>query len=287
MRSIVVAIFIKDDFIQRQIDNLLALDGLGEYKVVFVQDNPRNSPKYGSEHYREKHDNVRNIVNSNLGRFPSAELYQLDSNSHPFGTCQRGLDFAFRDASYCIFLEDDVFLAKNALAWFNYFYDNGFLKWDKYKFITGESLYYDTQKMDVSPSEQQLGHIKAEIEDNGYQQYYYEISHFLTSSIFATTREIWNTDIRDMRGSINGECVLNDAIKENNWKSIFPVVPFAKDVGMMHDDGWSVAWHGKEGVRETKNVYLLADEFKTPEGYVMLPEGFRRADERFLELAPM
>ena len=58
MRTIVIAIFIKDDFIQRQIDNILALDGLGDYRVVFVQDNPRNSPKYDSEHHRKKRDNV-------------------------------------------------------------------------------------------------------------------------------------------------------------------------------------------------------------------------------------
>jgi len=287
MKSIVVAVFIKDDFIQRQIDNLLALDGLSEYKVIFVQDNPRNSPKYDSEHYREKHDNVRNIVNSNLGRFPSAELYQLDSNFHPYGTCQRGLDFAFKDADYCIFIEDDVFLAKNALVWFNYFYNNGLLKWDSYKFVSGESIYYDTQNIEKTPSGEQLERIKDQITANRYQQYYYEISHFLTSSIFATTREIWNTEIREMRGSINGECVLNDAIRDNNWKSIFPVVPFAKDIGMIHDDGWSVAWHGKDGVLEIKNVYLLADEFETLEEYSVLPDGFRRADESFLELAPM
>lgn len=64
-----------------------------------------------------------------------------------------------------------------------------------------------------------------------------------------------------------------------------PGSSFSKRHG--YDDGWSVAWHGREGVRETKNVYLLADEFKTPEGYVMLPEGFRRADDPFFELAPM
>ena len=76
---------------------------------------------------------------------------------------------------------------------------------------------------------------------------------------------------------MNGEGVLNDAIRKNKWKCIFPVVPFAKDIGMLHEHGWSVAWHGEGGVREIKNVYLLADEFETPSSYFVLPENYEGA----------
>ena len=276
MKCIVIAVFIKDDLIQKQIDNVLILENLEEFHIIFVQDNTKNSPKYDSEHYRKKYKNVSNIINDNLQKFKNAELYQLDNNYHPYGTCQRSLDYAFKKANYCVFLEDDVFLAKNALKWFNFIYNNNLLTWDKYKFVTGESIYYDTHDIDVNPPKEKLNQIKEEIKNNNYQQYYYEINNFLTSSIFATTREIWNTDIRKIRGSMNGECALNNVIQKNNWKSIFPVVPFAKDIGMTHADGWSVAWHGKEGVREIKNVYLLADEFETPKDYVILPESFHR-----------
>ena len=51
--------------------------------------------------------------------------------------------------------------------------------------------------MDVNPPEETLKKIKQGIKENKYQQYYYEINHFLTSSIFATTRDIWNTDKKD------------------------------------------------------------------------------------------
>jgi len=275
-KYIVIAIFIKDDMIQKQIDNILQLENLDEYNIIFVQDNTKNSPKYDSENYKKKYENVTNVIKSNLSKFKNAELYKLDNNYHPYGSCQRGLDYGFSKGDFCIFMEDDVFLAKNALKWFNYIYNNNLLKWDKYKFVTGESIYYDTHSIEVNPPEETLKQIKEEIKENKYQQYYYEINNFLTSSIFATTKEIWNTDIRNIRGSMNGECSLNDAIQMNNWKSIFPVVPFAKDIGMTHNDGWSVAWHGKDGVQEIKNVYLLADEFETPDDYVILPDNFDR-----------
>ena len=58
---------------------------------------------------------------------------------------------------------------------------------------------------------------------------------------------------------------------------IASMIPFAKDIGMTHDDGWAVAWKGKDGVQEIKNVYLLADEFETPKDYIILPENFDRS----------
>tara|TARA_B110000008_G_scaffold279469_1_gene326652 strand:+ start:260 stop:1261 length:1002 start_codon:yes stop_codon:yes gene_type:complete len=279
MKSIVIAVFIKEDLIQKQIDNILQLEKLEEYQIIFIQDNIKNSIKYNNPDCKLKWENVKKIIRTNLHKFSNCELYQLDNNYHPSGTCQRGLDYAFNTKKnlFSIFLEDDVFLAKNALHWFNYFYSNNMLSWNKYKFITAESIFYDTQNMDITPKKEILNQIKAEISKNNYQKYYYEINNFLTSSIFATTKEIWNTDIRKIRGSMNGECTLNDVIQKNKWKSIFPVVPFAKDIGMTHDDGWSVAWNGKNGVREIKNTYLLSDEFETPDEYIILPENFDKS----------
>ena len=48
-KHIVVAVFIKDDMIQKQIDNILQLENLDEYNIIFVQDNTKYSPKYYSE----------------------------------------------------------------------------------------------------------------------------------------------------------------------------------------------------------------------------------------------
>ena len=273
-RTIVVAVFVKDDLIQEQINNLLALDCINSYNVIFYQDNTFKSPKYDSPYYTTKMEKVKLFINQNLSKFKNAVFYRTPTNIHPYGICKLSMDTAFKSSQYAIFMEDDVFLAKNALKWFNFFYDNKYLTWDTYKFVTGESPFFDTQKMDYCPSSEKTIEIKSIISDHTYQKYYFEISHFLTSSIFATTRDIWNTEIRELRGSMNGECVLNDVIKQKSWKSIFPVVPFAKDIGMLHTDGWSVAWCTKKGVREIKNTYLLADEFETTNHYEKLPDGF-------------
>jgi hypothetical protein len=276
MKSIVIVVFVKDDLIERQINNLLALENIDEYNVIFYQDSTYKSPKYDTKIYLHKLINVKDIILKNLHRFKNSEYKASTVNIMPFGLCKLSLDYAFneRNQDFCIFLEDDVFLSKNALHWFNYVYNNKLLSWDTYKFATGESIYYDTHSMKINPPNGEVDNIKKNIQENTYQKYYYEINNFITSSIFATTNSIWNTEIRDLRGMVNGECELNNAIYKNNWKSIFPVLPFAKDIGMTHDDGWSVAWHTKAGVREIKNVYIMADEFDTPDKYELLPHDF-------------
>jgi hypothetical protein len=275
LKSIVVSVFVKDDLIQAQINNLLQLEKLDGYKVIFYQDNTLKSPKYDSPQYAQKLDNVKAIIENNLHRFHNAKFFRNDTNITPCGMCKKSIDHAFVDSDYVIFMEDDVFLAKNALTWFNYFYDNKILTWDTYKFVTGESVFYDTKNMTRTPSDTELDTIKADITKNSYQQYFIELDNFITSSIFATTKSIWNTEIRDTRGMRNGANALNDLINKNKWKSIFPVVPFAKDIGMLHNDGWSVAWHGVNGVREIKNTYLLADEFPSPCNFVKVPKSIQ------------
>lgn len=270
MKSIVVSVFVKDDLIQSQIDNLLRLEKLDEYNLIFCQDNTINSQKYDSAFYSQKLDNVKTTIELNLHRFRNAKFFRNDTNIRPPGMCKKSIDTAFMYSDYVIFMEDDIFLAKNALYWFTYFYDNNFLTWDKYKFITGESVFYDS-KIEKIPSDEKLAIIKANINKNSYQQYFIEFDHFLTSSIFATTKSIWDTEIRETRGMVNGANLLNELINKNKWKTIFPVVPFAKDIGMLHVDGYSVAYHGKAGVREFKNTYLLADEFPTPAEFIKKP----------------
>jgi hypothetical protein len=271
MKAIVVAVFVKEDLAQRQIDNLLNLENIDDYNVYFYQDHTENSPKYDDSNYRTKIDNVKSIITSNLSKFKSASFYRSSTNLHPYGLCKESLDHAFLKNDFCIFLEDDVLLAKNALKWFGYVYESKLISWDNYKFCTGEGILFDTHDMNKNPTSEELDEIKQTIKNNEYHKYFYEIDHFLTSSIFATTKEIWK-EVRTVRGSRCGEEILNDVIKRNQWKSIFPLIPFAKDIGMTHDDGWSVAWLTKEGVKEVKNVYLMADEFETPNSFELVPD---------------
>jgi hypothetical protein len=268
MKSLVIAVFVKDDLIQLQIDNLLLLKNISDYNVIFFQDGISDCihNKYNSDYYHDKHKRVGEIINKNLKKFNSA-IYQISpTNIGPSGLCKLSMDYAFKTNDFCIYLEDDVFLANNALIWFTY--TSTLLHWDTYKFISAESIYYDSRSEVLS--DETIEHIKTHISNNKYQQYFIEINKFLTSSVFATTKDIWNSEIRVLRGGMNGENQLNDAIQLHNWKCIFPVVPFAKDIGMLHEDGWSVAWHTKDGVREIKNVYIMADMFDTPDEFIQI-----------------
>jgi hypothetical protein len=53
MKALVVAVFIKDDLIQTQINNILELEDLSNYQVIFVQDNIKNSLKYNNANYKK------------------------------------------------------------------------------------------------------------------------------------------------------------------------------------------------------------------------------------------
>ena len=126
MKTIVVAVFVKDDLIQKQIDNLLSLEGIDNYNIIFYQDSLKGSPKFNTEKYLKKNKNVSEIIKNNISKFHNADFLQSEINIRPFGLCKKSLDYAFNKGSdFCIFLEDDVFLDKNSLYWFNYFFDNG------------------------------------------------------------------------------------------------------------------------------------------------------------------
>ena len=251
------------------------MEGIQEYGVIFYQDNIKGSPKFKTEKYIKKNKNIKDIINKNLYRFKFAEFKQSECNVHPYGICKKSLDYAFnkKKGDFCIFLEDDVFLDKNSLYWFNYFYDNNYFK-DNIKFVTGESLYFNSPNNNP-PSKEKLNNIKKKIFEKELCKYYMILkgSH-LTSSIFSTTKEIWNKNTTMYRGQINGETVLNKEIKKNNWEVIFPIVPRAKDIGMLHEDGWSVSWHGKEKV-PNKNVFLTSESFETVKEYIEIPRDLK------------
>ena len=118
--------------------------------------------------------------------------------------------------------------------------------------VTGESIYFNSKKY-TPPTKEEINLIKQKTKDKELNKYYMIFEgKFHTSSIFSTTKDIWNKDLTMFKGQKNGANLLNKIIQKNNWGVIFPIVPRAKDIGMLHEDGWSVSWHGKEKIKEIK-----------------------------------
>ena len=122
------------------------------------------------------------------------------------------------------------------------------------------SILFDSRGKDVAPEFVDRATTVAK-DLHLYERVFYQ--KFMPSSCFATTRSKWSL-FRNVRGETNGDVALCRTMIERDKKCIMPLVARVVDTGMLHDDGWSVYWHGKAGVREVKSTYLTSDELSDP-----------------------
>lgn len=189
---------------------------------------------------REKFGDVR-VVNSaaNLGTAP---------------TCKRLLDLAFESNGYVVFFEDDCILSPPALAWFDGV--RSLLNQQAW-FAAGESPYFNSGADDVPSHMTDLLNMLANAPDVA-STYVYE--KFVPSTCFATTAEHWRR-CGNMRGLPRGDHNISAFMKSKDGRTVFPSVPYVRDVGMHHKNGYSVMMLGEDGVKETKNQYVVPQSF--------------------------
>ena len=266
--TIVVQIFVKYNFINDMINNLLLLKNINKYNVIFWQDSLKNSKYYDTtattaatatitaktNDYIKNHEYCCQTIMKNLSKFKHAEYKQNDNNEGPYKTCKVAMDYAFSKSEYVILLEDDVMVSSNFLSFFEYNINNNYLNMDKKNlFITGESIFFDSKRKQYSQSH--VEHGKRLI--NKYKlNTYYTLFDFFTSSCFCTSDIIWEKIIKDKCGNPCSDVELCHFMKENSYSTIFPVVPLCRDIGMTNKNGYSYILHG-ENVTQIKNTYLL------------------------------
>lgn len=263
--AIVISVFVKDDLINNQIKNLAELDNIDNYHVIFVQDSLLFSPKYSIKKHEQHYNSVFNKIKMSINKFKSCECIQLTRNYGPPGTCQAGMDYAFNTLGfqYAISIEDDVILSKNSLLFTELFISKFNLGLEhQYQFLGYESMNYK-YSADKTYEVDFIDRLKLEIRTKKSYENIKTIYH-VPSSIFLTSKCVWNTQVRYYRGKTNGPKKLIDYLKSStNYKIAVPEVPYAKDIGMLHENGWSRAWKPIDKI-PTKNNYFLADEFDSP-----------------------
>jgi hypothetical protein len=255
--AIVVQFFIKANYLQEIIDKLLQQPNIQNCLVIFWQDHI-----FGSKYFNSIEDlnNCKEIVSNNLHKFKNAIRRKNKINKGTCKTCQIALDYAFQFAEYAILLEDDVIPSHCFLSFFEYFIQKQKLSFEnKFLFITGESVFFDSRDYELNESKIQLA--KKLIEKYHLNKYYWPLK-FVPSSCFCTSSSIWEK-VGEIRGGPTGDEDLTKYLKENRCKTISPVVPCCKDVGMLDKKGYSVMLHGQGNIREIKNTYLLNNSNKT------------------------
>jgi len=257
--AVVVQCFAKTDTLADLCASLLRMEGHETIRLIFWCDNPagvsRNAEQYTAGHARML-EFLKIFAVNHVAGFRSVEILLNPTNLGPYRTCQIALDHAFARSEFAIFSEDDVIFSRDALVWFESALALGLLDQPDNWALAGESPFFDAQSRIPSPGyiERMIQHARQE--DLGH---YYTFHDSVPSTIFATTKTRWR-EFGETRGQPCGDVEVNKRCQAEGKGSIYPVVPRAKDVGMLHDLGHSVAVHTKAGVTEIKHTYLLAED---------------------------
>lgn len=254
--TIVVQAFARADRVNALLDSLMCAIGREECNLIICVDsavNSRDPAKYSSAN-KEVINSLGLRAASLVESFHSVCLSVNPVNLSTALTAQRACDLGFDLSDNVIFFEEDCIVAPGVLRWFKFGLDqvrNG----NEYWFVGGESPFFNSEGKEVSDeifvSAQQLANTPS------IRMSYVE-ENYVPSTCFATTAEIW-AKTRAVRGLPRGAEHITTFLRENQKKTIFPSVPFVKDVGMQDALGYSVANLGTAGVKEIKTVYLMND----------------------------
>jgi hypothetical protein len=218
------------------------------------------------DHYRARNRDVQHTVEAftrdHGHRFASVTFSRNETNQGTCATCRTALDAAFLIHDFVIFTEDDTIFAKDALLWLATLAEQGVLEQPDVLALAGESIFFDSRTRPVPPAHIAKAHEIAAARELGL---YYVRLNFVPSTCFATTRDKWRV-FGALRGQPRGDEDVCHLCKEQGLHAVFPVVARVKDIGMLHEDGYSVRVLGKENVPEVKNTYLTSDDLPLPAG---------------------
>ena len=202
------------------------------------------------------HAFVIDFISEHGRSFRTLDYRLNERNLGPYGTCKVALDHAFSKHEFAILIEDDILLSSDALSWFDKVYRLGLLQDGRNWAIAGQSIFFDSRGRDVD-QEFVATASRLALEENLVNKF--TVHQFVPSACFATTRRWW-AEFRSTRGEPRGDVLLCNRTKEEGWGCVFPIVPRAKDVGMLHDYGFSVTIHSKDGVQAITTPYLTSED---------------------------
>lgn len=260
--ALVIQCFLKADTLHDLCESLLRCDGTGMIDLVFWLDSPLGSRS--EVRFTPLHAEVRatldRFVLAHAGRFRSVSRHQNPSNLGTCATCRTALDHAFALHPFVVFAEDDVVFARDAFAWFDDIRRQGLLDDPRHWAIAGESVFFNAR--DKALPEEWPRAMRQLAADEGLAGFY--VTHnFVPSTCFATTDAHWRR-FGATRGQPLGDVDLCALCRDEDGWCVFPVVPRVKDIGMLHDNGYSVLIHTRDGVQERKNTYLMSDDLLPP-----------------------
>lgn len=258
-KAIAIQCFSKPDTLADLLQSVLAQDA-SDWSVLIWQDGLPGSRH--EDRYRADVALVSSVIDDHLPRlrqkFGDVRVVNSAANLGTAPTCKRLIDLAFESNDYVVFFEDDCILSPPALAWFDGV--RGLLNQQAW-FAAGESPYFNSGADDVPSHMTDLLNTLANAPEVA-STYIYE--KFVPSTCFATIAEHWR-QCSNFRGLPRGDHNISAFMESRGGRTIFPAVPYVRDVGMHHKNGYSVMVLGEDGVKETKNQYVVPQSFEASE----------------------
>ena len=254
-KCIALQCFNKSNLLKMTLDSLIQCNGKENYSLIILQDNHIGS-NY-KKNYEEGYNQTRNLLKEYLPKlvdcFSEVAVIRNKINKGTAPSCRYLLDYCFSFYESAIFIEDDFILSSDALDWTDSVLPY-ISKESEINFASCESVFFDSKGKDIPNGE--LEKLELIASDNEIKNAF-STESFVPSTCFITTRDVWEK-CSSIRGAIRGPESLNSWLSASNKKCLLPILPRGRDVGMLDDNGYSVAMLGKENVKEVKGTYILS-----------------------------
>lgn len=257
--TVVVQCFNKPDTLQAVCRSLLCCKSSRYFNLIIWSDSPIGS--HNEDRYAPAYQQVLALIDSlrlDFERaFASVEILGNTVNLGPYRTCKLALDHAFRNSDFTIFAEDDAIFETDALEWFLACAQTEEFRSGRVWAIAGESIFFDARGKTVDTAFRAAA-TEFAIDEQLIDKF--TENSFIPSTCFATSAHHW-AEIGVTRGETNGDVTLCKRCENEGKTCIQPIIARVRDVGMLHDLGYSVSIHTKAGIQEIKNTYLASNDF--------------------------
>jgi hypothetical protein len=254
--AVAIQCFNKHDTLEAVFSALIKCRGSRDFGLVLVQDSALNSKKEAV--YTPEVEKVAETISRWIpvlaDHFNSVEFLKNPTNKGTAPTCRRLLDRVAQSYDGFLFIEDDCLLAEDALEWSCFHLENSISPLG-YWFATCESIFFDSRS--ATPGVDQIAALGQIARSTSIRARYIDLD-FVPSTCFITTTQIWNM-CASVRSFTRGPESLNSFVAKYGHKTLFPLVPRASDIGMLHAFGYSVSVLGADKVKEIKNTYLQSE----------------------------
>lgn len=229
--------FVKLDILQLVLEKLEQCYGSNKYTLVLFVDSSNNL-LYNRPDWIEKNNNVINYIKSYTSdKFKTIIKYYEKNNLGPYVGCKKTVDLCFQHSDYIIFMEDDSFVSKDYLLYYEYLFDH-FMIFDD-NIFAGSAVSVSCKNKDVTNEVEKV--------------------HWINSTEFSITKKIWN-EFGHLRSKICGDVEFGYAVKKNNKYTLMcRNYPRVQKLGIGHPDSFSVLQNAESVKKQPENIVLSID----------------------------